>query len=88
MTIARIGAATAFFAVVGAVMVWVLVGAGQAWVSLYDAMVSAGGHYRQAGQFLGWLAFVLRLDYLLSVVVFVHAFGLLLKLWWVMKGIV
>ena len=86
LTIARIGAALAFFAVTSGVMVWVLVGAAQAWVSLYDAIEAAGGYLREPAALMGWLAWVLRLDYFISVVVFVHGFLLLDRLWWTLKG--
>ena len=76
----------AFFGIVAAVMVFAVLAAANGWVALYDVLVDAGGFYQQAGRFLGWLVWVLRIDYLLSVVVFVHSFGLLMKLWWPSSG--
>ena len=88
LTVARLGAALGFFAILSTLMVWSLVWAGQGWVSLVDALVDAGGAYQQAGDFLGWLVYVLRVDYFLSVVVFVKGFELMRLLWWTIKGIV
>ena len=86
LAVARLGAALAFFAVLSSLMIWALVWAGQGWVSLYEVLVDAGGYMRQAGEFLGWLVFVLRIDYFLSVVVFVKATDLMRVLWWSIKG--
>ena len=88
LTIARLGAALAFFSVMSSIMIWVLVWAGQGWVSLVTTLVDAGGIYQQAGDFLGWLVWVLRVDYFLSVVVFVKATDLMRVLWWSIKGVV
>lgn len=88
LAVARIAAALSFFAIMSTLMVWSLVWAAQGWVSLVETLVDAGGFYQQAGDFLGWLIFVLRIDYLISVIVFVKATDLMRLLWWSIKGVV
>lgn len=87
LTIARIAASLAVFGVCSAVMVWVLGTAAQAWVGLYNAIQGAGGYLAQPAAFMGWIAWVIRLDYAIAVALFCAAYHLLIRLWWFIKGV-
>lgn len=84
-SLVKLAAGLAFFSVMSAVMIFVMVGAAQSWVSLVEVMLAGQGYMRQAGNFLGWLLYVLRIDFLTSAIVFVSAMRIAFFLWWSIK---
>ena len=51
-------------------------------VSLVEALQSAGGFMEQAGDLLGWVIWVVRLDYLLALLSLLLSIQLIRQFWW------
>ena len=80
--ILRFAAGAALFSVytaIGAMLWW---SATQTWISLVEALQDAGGFMEDAGDLLGWIIWVSRLDYLLGLLALLLSVQVVRQFWW------
>ena len=78
----RFAAGAAMFSVYSVLGMLIWWSATSTWINLVNALRGAGGYMEQAGDLLGWMVWVARLDYLLGLLSVLLSIQVFRQFWW------